>query len=208
MATRRDCLAVLTGFAALAGAANARNTLGEVLKAGPKPKLIKGTPDKVDFGHGLLVPMSNDAFHTLWEGDDRWISYGHGFGHNAAAAMGQAEEAAVGTMKLYLLTLAFAPNRLVRVEGGGWRLKSGNVADLVKGDITLPGRPVMPTTDAMTGMIGGRHATGSMASTPDADNGPSVSSASGEETVHATTGWLIWKHEVSLDDVRRNAVLL
>ncbi len=207
MTTRRVCLAALSGIAVMAAAAKARNTLGEVLKVGPKPKLIKGTPDKVDFGHGLLVPMSNDAFHALWEGDDRWISYGHGFGHNAAAAMGQAEEAAVGTMKLYLLTLAFAPDRLMRVDGGGWRLKSGKIADLVKGDIKLPGRPVMPTTDAMTGMVGGRHAnTGSSTSTPDADASPSA--ASGEETVHATTGWLIWKHEVSLDDVRRNAVLL
>jgi hypothetical protein len=209
MTTRRVCLAALSGIAVTAAAAKARNTLGEVLKVGPKPKLIKGSPDKVDFGHGLLVPMSNDAFHTLWEGDDRWISYGHGFGHNAAAAMGQAEEAAVGTMKLYLLTLAFAPDRLVRIDGGGWRLKSGKVADLVKGDLKLPGRPVMPTTDAMTGMVGGRHANaGSSASTPDADAGPSASAASGEETVHATTGWLLWKHEVSLDDVRRDAVLL
>jgi hypothetical protein len=207
MTTRRDCVAALTGFAVSAVAADARNTLGEVLKAGPRPKLIKGengAPDKVDFGHGLLVPMSNDAFHTLWEGDDRWISYGHGFGHNAAAAMGQAEEAAIGTMKLYLLTLAFAPDRLARVDGGGWRLKSGKIADLVKGDIKLPGRPVMPTTDAMTGMVGGRHAdAGSAASTPDADASPSPSAASGEETVHATTGWLI-----SLEDVRRNAVLI
>jgi hypothetical protein len=206
MTTRRVCLAALSGIAVTAAAASARNTLGEVLKVGPKPKLIKGNPDKVDFGHGLLVPMSNDAFHALWEGDDRWISYGHGFGHNAAAAMGQAEEAAVGTMKLYLLTLAFAPDRLARVDGGGWRLKSGKIADLVKGDIKLPGRPVMPTTDAMTGMVGGRHADAGSASTPDAEASPSA--ASGEETVHATTGWLIWKHEVSLDDVRRNAVLL
>ncbi|GAA0570962.1 hypothetical protein [Rhizomicrobium electricum] len=211
MTTRRDCLAGLTGFTALAGVANARNTLAEVLKVGPKPKLIKGgngVPDKVDFGHGLLVPMSNDAFHALWEGDDRWIAYGHGFGHNRASAMGQAERAAVGTMKLYLLTLAFTPERLERIEGGGWRLKSGKIADLVQGDIELPGRPVMPTTDAVMGMIGGSHAnTGSAAGIAEAGSSPAGSPASGEETVHATTGWLIWKREVSLDDVRRKAVL-
>ena len=52
------------------------NTLYKVLKAGPRPKLIPGDLTKVDFGHGLLVPMSKDTFHTLWEGDYRWISYG------------------------------------------------------------------------------------------------------------------------------------
>ena len=202
---RRTCFAALGGAAATIATANARNTLGEVLRAGPKPKLVpgqNGEPDKVDFGHGLLVPMNNDAFHTLWEGDDRWISYGHGFGSNKAKAMGQAEEAAVGTMKLYLLTLAFAPDRLVRVDGGGWRLKSGNLNDLVKGQITLPGRPVMPTTDTVSGVMSSRGGAGGGGDMAD------YSGASGQEPTHATTGWLIWKKEVSLDDVRRNAVLL
>jgi hypothetical protein len=179
----------MTGLAATAAAVQA-STLGEVLKVGPKPKLIKGNPDKVDFGHGLLVPMSKDAFHTLWEGDDRWMAYGHGFGHRKASAMGQAEEAAIGTMKLYLLTLAFVPQRLMQVEGGGWRLKSGNIADLVKGEIKLPGRPVMPTTDEVN------------------DGDPASDPSTGEQTTHATTGWLVWKKDVTLDTVRRDAVLL
>jgi hypothetical protein len=190
MTTRRNCLAGLTTLAVAGGVARA-STLGQVLKIGPKPKLIKGNPDKVDFGHGLLVPMNGEAFHTLWEGDDRWISYGHGFGRRAVAAMAMAEEAAIGTMKLYLITLAFAPDKLVRIDGGGWRLKTGNVADLLKGEIDLPGRPVMPTTDRMTGDQDG-----------DVDN-----SATGEEQTHATTGYLVWKKDVTLDTVRANAIL-
>lgn len=189
MISRRNALAI-AGTVGLAAAAGA-STWGEVMKVGPRPKLIKGHPDKVDFGHGLLVPMSKDAFHTLWEGDDRWISYGHGFGRNAAEAMALAEEAAIGTMKLYLITLAFAPERLVRVDGGGWVLKSGNVNDLVRGDIKLPGRPVMPSTDFTDGMS---------APGGDGDNA--------EQAAHASTGWLLWKKDVTLDYVRRNAQLV
>ncbi|MDR3528813.1 MAG: hypothetical protein P4L57_16200 [Rhizomicrobium sp.] len=192
MSTRRNCLIGLAALAASAAAVEA-DTLYKVLKAGPRPKLIPGNPAKVDFGHGLLVPMSKAAFHTLWEGDDRWITYGHGFGKFKGAAMGQAEEAALGTMKLYLLTLAFAPDRLARIDGGGWVLKSGNLADLVKGEIALPGRPLMPTTDSLYGYTQG--ASG------DDDN------TSGDVT-HATTGWLVWKNEVNIDYVRSHAQLL
>lgn len=191
MRSRRNCLAAMAAFTASATLAKA-GIAYEVLKAGPKPKLIKGNPDKVDFGHGLLIPMSKDAFHALWEGDDRWISYGHGFGSNESAAMGQAEEAAIGTMKLYLLTLAFAPDRLVRVEGGGWRLKSENTADLVKGDVKLPGRPVMPTVDHSYDFL----------------QGETGDDSRGQGDAHAITGWLIWKKEANLDYVRNNAQIL
>lgn len=192
MNSRRTCLIGMTAFAATTAAAHA-STLSKVLKAGPRPKLVPGNPAKVDFGHGLLIPMSKDAFHTLWEGDDRWIAYGHGLGAHEAAAMGQAEEAAIGTMKLYLLTLAFAPDRLTRVDGGGWVLKSGKTDDLVKGNVELPGRPIMPTTDQMYGYIQGE--TG--------DDG-----RGGGGAIHATTGWLIWKNEVNLDYVRQHAQLI
>lgn len=185
-------MAALTAISAVAQA----NTLAKVLEVGPRPKLIKGKPDKVDFGHGLLIPMSKDAFHALWEGDDRWIAYGHGFGTGEGGAMSQAEEAAIGTMKLYLLTLAFAPERLKRVDGGGWVLISGKTDDLVKGDIKLPGRPLMPTTDEMYGYSEAEAAGGD----------PADNSRAGR--VHATTGWLIWKKEVDLDYVRKNAQIL
>lgn len=213
MNTRRDLLAAATGFAAVGPLAHA-NLAYQVMKAGPKPKLIhgeNGQPDKVDFGHGLLVPMSKDAFHTLWEGDDRWITYGHGFGRRKASAMGQAEEAAIGTMKLYLLTLAFAPERLMQVDGGGWRLNSGNLADLIKGELKLPGRPVMPTTDEVMGVMSNGPAASSAnggTTAVDSAGGVDYANASGEQATHATTGWLIWKREISLDDVRRQAELL
>lgn len=206
MNTRRGCLLGISAFTVTAAMARADITY-EVNKIGPKPKLIygeHGEPNKVDFGHGLLVPMNKDAFHALWEGDDRWITYGHGFGHNKAGAMGQAEGAASGTMKLYLLTLAFAPQRLMRVPGGGWTLRSGNIADLVKGEIALPGRPVMPTTDEVMGVLSSRGSTG-LSSAPDSDSGIA---ANGEQATHATTGWLIWKRDVTLDDVRHRAILL
>jgi hypothetical protein len=191
MNTRRACLLGLASIAGVGATAGA-STWGEVRRRGPAPKFIKGHPDKVDFGHGLLVPMSKDAFHVLWEGDDRWITYGHGFGHNEAAAMGQAEEAAVGTMKLMLVTMAFAPERLERVDGGGWRLKSGNTDDLIRGEIYLPGRPVMPTTDPIYDYMGDE--------TGDDERGGRVT--------HATTGWLIWKKDVTVGYVRNHARLL
>lgn len=177
------------GIAGLTCASPA-STYGRVLQAG-KPKLIKGNPNKVDFGHGLLVPMSKEAFETLWEGDDRWIAYGHGFGRTVAAAMGQAEEAATGTMKLFLLTQAFAPDRLTRIDGGGWRLKSGKTEDLIKGNIDLPGRPIMPATDRVNG---------AMASEATTDVG--------EDAFHATTGWVVWKSDISLDVIRKTARLI
>jgi hypothetical protein len=182
----------MLGGVGVTASSAARSTYSEVLKNGPKPKLIKGNPDKVDFGHGLLVPMSRDAFDALWEGDDRWIAYGHGVGGNEAKAMGMAEEAAIGTMKLFLLTLAFTPEKLERVDGGGWKLKSRNTADLVRGDIDLTGRPVMPVVDRMNTFLGGE----------------APPTSAGNEAFHATTGWLIWKSEVTLDDVRRRARLV
>lgn len=174
----------------LIGAARA-STYGRVLKAG-KPKLIKGNPDKVDFGHGLLVPMNHEAFETLWEGDDRWMTYGHGFGATEAAAMGKAEEAAVATMKLYLLTLAFAPEKLQRIDGGGWRLGSRNPNDLILGDIDLPGRPVMPSVDHVNAY----------------DTSDSGDTLREPNTSHATTGWVVWKSDVPLDAVRDRAKLV
>jgi hypothetical protein len=210
MNTRRTVLSSIVCVTGVIAVAGARTTWGEVMRRGPKPKLIKGNPasgipDRVDFGHGLLVPMSTEAFHTLWEGDDRWITYGHGFGHDAGTAMEQAEESAIATMKLYILTLAFTPERLVRVDGGGWRLKSGNIADLVKGDIKLPGRPVMPTTDRYNSFLKG---TGGSSSADADSSAAGMPSASGEESTHATTGWLIWKSDVTLDYVRDHARIL
>lgn len=195
MKTRRDCLLGLSAFAASAAAAQA-NVTYEVLTVGPRPKLIRGKPNKVDFGHGLLVPMSADAFHTLWEGDDRWLAFGHGFASFGSGAMVQAVDSAEGTMKLYLLTLAFAPERLMRVDGGGWRLRSGDVDDLLRGDVDLPGHPVKPVIDEISGYTGAR------------GKSKSGRTIHGPDVAHATSCWLVWKKDATIEYVRRHAMLV
>lgn len=157
------------------------------------PNMIKGNPSRLDFGGGLLIPMDGSIFKALWEGEDRWITYAHALSTRQVRAMGQAEDAAVGKMKLMLLTLAFAPDRLTRVENCGWALKSENTADLVRGDIALPGRPVMPTVDEVANPTDGP--------TPE---GQSV----GDPAYHAITGYMVMKKDASLAYVKQRAQLL
>ncbi|EJL29350.1 hypothetical protein PMI01_03360 [Caulobacter sp. AP07] len=154
------------------------------------PNMIKGDPPKLDFGGGLIIPMNASIFRTLWEGEDRWITYGRALSQQKVRAMGQAETAAIGSMKLMLLTQAFAPERLERFETCGWRLKSGDTKDLVLGDIDLPGRPVMPTTDEVSGQGA-------------AADGASV----GDPTYRALTGYMVMKKDAPLDYVRKHAQL-
>ncbi len=153
------------------------------------PNMIKGDPPKLDFGNGLLIPMNKAIFKTLWEGEDRWITYAHALADQQVLAMGRAEDAAVGTMKFMLLTLAFAPERLERFEGCGWKLKSGNLADLVRGEIALPGHPVLPAVDEVG----------------DPTNGASSDGPSG---YHAITGYMVMKKDAPLDYVKKKAQLL
>ena len=155
------------------------------------PNMIKGDPPRLDFGGGLLIPMNASIFRTLWEGEDRWVTYGRAVSRLEVKAMQQAEIAATGTMKLMLLTQAFAPERLVRFEACGWRNRTNDASDLVQGDIALPGKPVMPTTDRVTG------------STTDGDTG-----GVGEDAWHAVTGYMVMKKDVTLADVKARAQLL
>lgn len=157
------------------------------------PNMIKGDPPKLDFGGGLLVPMNGSIFKALWEGEDRWITYSHALSRQQVRAMGQAETAAVGKMKLMLLTLAFAPERLERVEGCGWKLKSDNTNDLVRGDIALPGRPVHPTVDEVGDPAGGETPPGA---------------SMGDSAYHAITGYMVMKKDASLEYVKQKAQLL
>lgn len=158
-----------------------------------KAKILKGPPKQLDFGHGLIIPLGQGAFHTLWEGDDRWMAFGLGVAQNQPAAMGLAEDAAEATMKLYLITLALKPERMVRVEKSGWRLKSGRSEDLVRGTIDLPGRPVQPSVD-----------TSNDAADMDPEGSPFGAT---DRDLKATTYWRIWKSDVDLDFVRNHAVL-
>lgn len=157
------------------------------------PNMIKGNPPQLDFGGGLLIPMDGSIFKALWEGEDRWITYSHALSRQQVRAMGRAEDAAVGKMKLMLLTLAFAPERLERFAGCGWRLKSENNADLVRGDIALPGRPVHPTVDEVGDPLGG--------ATPEGES-------MGNSAYHAITGYMVMKKDASLAYIKQKAQLL
>ncbi|WP_425997179.1 hypothetical protein [Caulobacter sp. DWR1-3-2b1] len=106
--------------------------------------------------------------------------------------MGQADAAAIGSMKLMLLTLAFSPERLERFETCGWKLKSGKTDDLIKGDIAPPGRPVMPTVDEVS------------ASTGQVPEGGSV----GDPAYRAITGYMVMKKDAPLSHVKEKAQLL
>lgn len=177
-------------FAPLPGASLAEEGVVKGRRGGPN--MIKGDPPRLDFGGGLLIPMNGTIFRTLWEGEDRWVTYGRAISARKARAMGQAETAAIGSMKLMLMTLAFAPERLVRFETCGWKLKSGNTADLVMGDVALPGRPVMPTVDEVS------------ASMEQAPEGGSV----GDPAYHAITGYMVMKKDAPLSYIKEKAQLL
>jgi hypothetical protein len=188
--------------------------------ANPEPtaNLLPGHPEILDFGDGLKVPMSKAAFKTLWEDKDFWLTYGMGISNYTAKATGFATFAAIGTMKLLLLTLAFAPDRLEHVDGCGWKLKSQNPKDYVLGDISIPGQPFRPVTDANSsnatvGQIFS-YSQGSMMSgnipgaAAGAGNQMGLDVTGGDAKVHAMTGYIVWKKDVTLDYVRMHAHLL
>jgi len=116
MTSRRKLVLSLAGGLLLPARALAAEA-GIVKGRNGGPNMIKGNPPQLDFGGGLLIPMDGSIFKALWEGEDRWITYGHALSRQQVRAMGQAEDAAVGKMKLMLLTLAFAPERLERFAG-------------------------------------------------------------------------------------------
>lgn len=184
----------------------------------PAANLIPGHPDILDFGDGLKIPMSKAAFRTLWEDQKFWLAYGIGSSDYTAEAAGRAQTAALGTMKLLLLTLAFAPERLEHVYGCGWALKDQNSKDYVLGDIAIPGRPFRPVNDANSSnanlaqlyefsrgsMLGG-NAPGAPTG---AGNMGGFDMTGTNMKVHALTGYMVWKRDVTLDYVRAHAQLL
>jgi hypothetical protein len=159
-----------------------------------------GDPPILDFGDGLRIPMGKQSLKVLWEGKDFWITYGTGNARATILALANAKHAAEGTMKLMLLTLAFRPERLERIEGGGWRLKSQDVSDLVRGDIDLPGEPAFPITST---------ASGKLSHGMDALFGGSRDFDAGvNNDIHALTAYIVKKKDTSLADVRAKAQLL
>jgi hypothetical protein len=177
---------------AITGRASAR-------KVGGAPKMVPGSPPRLDFGGGLVVPMDKRIFGTLWEGQDRWITYARGVATGRLRAMALAQEAAETSMKTLLLTLAFKPERMERVEGSGWRPISKDPADLVFGALKLPGKALMPVTEGFG--QGGATRVDPATGAEDPTGAPS-------DYVHALTGYMVMKSEIDLDHVREYARLM
>jgi hypothetical protein len=182
----------LTPALAHGGAARPRRERS-VVGDGPEPTIIKGQPPKLDFGDGLRVPLDKEAFATLWEDSGRWMTFGLGLGRAESDSNAKADKAASLTMQIMLLTLANAPERLERVDGGGWRSRSGKISDLVMGDVPLPGRPVRPAN----GSYMDNRLFGGPGLTPD-----SAADIQSYQRFVAATAYVVKKADLSLDDVR------
>jgi len=174
--------------------------------------VIDGKPPILDFGDGVRVPCNKDAFLTLWEGPKYWLTLGAGRSHYANQAQGQSVKYAKAAMKLLLMTLAFAPGRHEHVDGSGWRLKSRDIQDFVKGDVDLPGNPFWPGTDAFMGFgsadapalgsLGfGALSSSGIAGGQDLLTGSSI-------YVDAFSAYVVFIRDVTLDDVRARAHVL
>lgn len=178
----------------------------------PKATVISGKPPKLDFGDGVVVPCAKDAFLTLWEGKTYWLTFGAGRSHYANQAQGQAVKYASAAMKLLLMTLAFAPEKLAHVEGSGWRLKSGDIKDFVHGDLPLPGSPFWPNNDAFIGFgASDAPAIGSLgfgAVTSSGVAGGMDILTGSNIYVDAFSAYVVFKKDVSLDYVRSRTQLV
>lgn len=188
--------------------------------AQPSAKLRPGTPPVLDYGGGVKVPCNKDAFFTLWENDDFWLSFGFGISPVIDISKIRAEKQASGVMKFMLLTLAFAPERLVKIEGG-WRKRNPAAHDFVIGDLALPAQHKKSMSDAFLG--GGNvvidplwdraGALGSMSGPPSSgvDQAPAGSGPLGnarQAMRYAFSSSIVLKKDMSLDDVHKHAVVL
>jgi hypothetical protein len=212
MHTRRTALISLAGALVVARAA------AETDEAGlPKPTVIPGKPPIMDYGQGVKVPAGKGAFLTLWEGETFWLTFGFGISHNPERAKGEAVHHAVGAMKYLLLTLAFAPDRLEKVDGNGWHQKVESPVNYVLGEIELPGHPGMPMTDAFKQFgnadqmnLGGVGGTGDIG--PGGGMGQSgpggYNSAMLLGKVNAFCSYVVWKKDLALADVRTRAKMV
>jgi hypothetical protein len=214
MQTRRIVVQSLISAAALAGVPAWAN------ESVPQPTIIKGKPTILDYGGGLRVPCARDAFFTLWEGATFWLTFGFGISQSSYVATSQATKQATGVMRFLLLTLAFAPERLVKADGNGWRKKDPAARDFVLGELDLPVVPSQSMSDAILGGgnieigplwnwsssgMGGTMPSG-MPNQPTAPAGPTNELRSADR--HAFSTCFVWKKDLSLDDVRKRAMVL
>jgi hypothetical protein len=217
MENRRTVLLTLSG--ALVGTSLIRASASEAVFPGratedtPTATVIKGAPPILDFGDGLRIPCDKSAFLTLWEGKTFWLTVGAGRSAYSQRAQGEAVLYALGAMKLLLMTLAFAPDRLDHADGG-WRLKTQDPKNYVRGSIDLPGKPYWPITDADfsgfgeadSSALGGSPETGGIHGS--AGSNFSVDTTGGFNEVNAITTYIVLKKNCNLDDVRARAKLL
>lgn len=216
--TRRSIMALTAGAITVAACGPlARAEDSEV----PSAKLIAGTPPVLDYGGGLKVPCSKDAFYTLWEGEAFWLTYGFGISPDNDIALIRATKQANGVMRFLLLTLAFAPERLIKVAGDGWRKKDQTARDFVLGELDLPIHPSKSMSDALLGggnteispfwnfggMMTGTNQGPMQPGSP--SQGPSVAPTDlRQASRHAFSTCLVLKKDLSLADVRKRAVVL
>lgn len=215
MQTRRMAMATLAGAAAAVGFGAAVRADGDV----PTARTIPGHPPIMDFGDGVKVPLSRGAFLTLWDGPSYWLTFGFGSAAVGDRAKGLAVHHAIGAMRYLLLTLAFAPDRLQKVEGSGWRQKVEDPTNYVFGELELPGQPGAAVTDASMGFgnadanlfIGGNNGPGIGPGTGMSDPGSAFTGIDRSAMltgVNAFCSYVVKKRELSLDDVRARARLV
>lgn len=209
MITRRSAVASIGAFAVGSSGAFAADAVfaGKPTADTPVAKVIPGKPPVLDFGDGLQIPCNKSAFLTLWEGKTFWLTFGAGRSSYSQQAQGQAVNYAKGAMTLLIMTLAFAPDRMVKANGG-WRMKPGLERGWVRGDIKLPGLPYWPITDAVFGGFGDMDST--IAGEPSDHNfgGLGISPGSTINKVDAFTTYIVLKRDLSLRDVRAQAEVL
>lgn len=169
----------------------------------PVAKLVKGSPSILDFGGGVEVPVSRDAFYTLWEGDTFWLTFGFGIAPQYDIAKKFAERQSLNLMKFMLLTLAFAPQRLIKVKGRGWRKKVPEARDFVLGELPLPVQHTNSMTDAFLGA--GNVVISSFYGAGGAWADPHNWQVAMRYAFGAT---LVMKKDMSLDNVRARARIL
>lgn len=218
MHTRRMIIVSLAGTVAAISASSAAPAVGSDM---PTATLIPGEPPILDYGGGVKVPSNRDAFYTLWEGNTFWLTFGFGISPSVETAKSQAAKQASGVMKLLLLTLAFAPERLSKNDGNGWHKKDPKARDFVVGELELPNSPSRAISDAFLGggnteispfwnwSNSGAPMPGTIrngASVPSVQSGPPSNIRQANQ--HAFSNYIVLKSDLSLDDVRKRAVIL
>jgi hypothetical protein len=160
----------------------------------------------LDYGGGLKVQCNRDAFFTLWEGETFWLTFGFRISQSKEYAQSLANRQATNLMQFMLLTLAFAPGRLVKSVTMGWRKKNPSARDFVIGDLALPGAPMKSVADDFLGR--GTIDIGELSRwnlDPDSDGPTKMPQTYYQIHQNAMTSYFVLKKDMSLDDVRKRA---